>query len=109
MGSGAGINFRLRGENGFKRNSPGGGGGQGFSVAAGVKALSPGSAAALFFLSDQPRLQPSTAPHLVEAFLKAQAGPEPEKRIIFPTFGGKRGNPVIFGKFHFPALSALQG
>ncbi len=81
--------------------------GQGFSVAAGVKALEPECQGALFFLSDQPRLGNTIAPNLVNFFL--ESGFEKEKLIIFPVFEGKRGNPVLFGRFHFPALAELQG
>ena len=79
--------------------------GQGFSVAAGVQAIEPGSRAALFFLADQPRLAPTTGTALITAF---KADPD-ERAIIFPTFAGKRGNPVLFGCAHFAALARLEG
>lgn len=81
--------------------------GQGFSVAAGVAALSPDTQAALFFLSDQPRLNSSTAKAILKAF--EQSGPEGEAAIIFPTYRGKRGNPVLFGQLYFAELKALEG
>ncbi len=80
--------------------------GQGFSVAAGVKALPVDCTAALFFLSDQPRLQPHSAQALLKALIELAA---PEKAILFPIFGGKRGNPVLFGNFYFEKLAQLEG
>lgn len=80
--------------------------GQGFSVAAGVKALGPEVAAALFFLSDQPRLRLSSAQALFQAFTRL---PAPEEAIIFPTYQGRRGNPVLFGRSYFGVLAALEG
>ncbi len=79
--------------------------GQGFSVAAGVQALGPEVAAAVFFLADQPRLAPTTGAALVAAFKAAND----ENAIIFPMYGGKRGNPVLFGRAHFAALARLEG
>jgi molybdenum cofactor cytidylyltransferase len=81
--------------------------GQGFSVAVGVKALSPDSEAALFFLSDQPRLKPTSAQVLVQTF--AQIGPDRAATILFPTYNERRGNPVLFGRYYFEALSVLEG
>jgi molybdenum cofactor cytidylyltransferase len=77
--------------------------GQGYSVAAGVQALLHDVDAALFFLSDQPRLKAATAQALLRAFKPG------EKAIIFLTYQGKRGNPVLFSKDFFPALAALEG
>ncbi len=81
--------------------------GQGFSVAAGVKALTADCGAALFFLSDQPRLQAASAQMLVKAW--QERGAERESAIIFPTYQGQRGNPVLFGQRYFAALAALEG
>jgi len=44
----------------------------------------------LFALGDQPRLSPSTIDTLVQRFLTQRS------QIIYPTYEGKRGNPVIF-------------
>lgn len=82
--------------------------GQGFSVAASTQALTADTEAALFFLSDQPRLQPQTGATLAAAF-RQQSEATRERAIIFPTFEGKRGNPVLFGRAHFAALSQLEG
>lgn len=84
--------------------------GQGFSVAAGVREVqenSPETQAILFMLSDQPRLQAATLAALLRHFeTLGEAGAE---AIIFPTYGGKRGNPVIFGRAYFEELAALEG
>lgn len=82
--------------------------GQGFSVAAGTQALTPDIVAALFFLSDQPRLQPETGATLLAAFRQLDEATA-QRAIIFPTFNGKRGNPVLFGHAHFAALAQLEG
>jgi len=79
--------------------------GQGFSVAAGVQVLRSDVAAVIFFLADQPRLAPSTGAALVAAFRTVAD----ENTIIFPVYGGKRGNPVVFGRAHFAALARLEG
>ena len=81
--------------------------GQGFSVATAVKALPPACEAALFFLADQPRLKLASAQALVQAFEQSQTGRE--KLILFPTYQGRRGNPVLFGRHYFPLLAALEG
>jgi molybdenum cofactor cytidylyltransferase len=80
--------------------------GQGFSVAAGVKALDKNASAAIFMLSDQPRVKPATVQALIDAF---EQWSEDESAIIFPTYEGKRGNPALFGRPFFEALAQLEG
>ncbi len=84
--------------------------GQGFSVAAGIRAAqeaAPPVDGVLIMLTDQPRLKAQTLASLVEQFAKlGEAGKE---SIIFPVFEGKRGNPVIFGRAFFDELSKLEG
>lgn len=84
--------------------------GQGFSVAAGVKAVqasSPEVGGVLIMLTDQPRLKAGTLTSLVERFL--ELGEAGKGRILFPVFEGKRGNPVIFGQALFEELAGLEG
>ncbi|MBT9153010.1 MAG: hypothetical protein DDT35_01237 [Firmicutes bacterium] len=60
----------------------------------------------LFALGDQPRLAPATIDILVQTFC---AHPS---QIIYPTYEGKRGNPVIFPAEllgDFLSLGADQG
>ncbi|MBN9390472.1 MAG: nucleotidyltransferase family protein [Chloroflexi bacterium] len=84
--------------------------GQGFSVAAGVKAaneLVPPVEGALIMLTDQPRLRVETLKTLLEQF--AGLGEAGREKILFPVFEGKRGNPVIFGRNFFEELTRLEG
>ncbi|MGQ9667872.1 MAG: HAD-IIA family hydrolase, partial [Anaerolineae bacterium] len=73
------------------------------SVKAGLEALCPEAAAALFVLGDQPGLRTSHINALLEAFAGTPAD------IVYPTFGGQRGNPVLFARRTFPALQELAG
>ncbi len=84
--------------------------GQGFSVAAGVRAVrqsSPTASGILFMLADQPRLRPATLAALLEYF--EQLAERARQAIIFPVYGGQRGNPVIFGQGYFDELEKLEG
>lgn len=84
--------------------------GQGFSVAAGIRAaqeITPPVEGVLIMLTDQPRLKVQTLASLVERFL--ELGDAGQEKILFPVFEGKRGNPVIFGQAFFDELSRLEG
>jgi len=54
--------------------------------------------------ADMPFVRPATMAALARAV--AQDGPA---SIAAPMYGGRRGNPVAFGRGHLPALLALQG
>ncbi len=77
--------------------------GQGSSIATGVRALKPWTAAALVVLGDQPRLPPSVIPALLEA--RTRSG----KAIVTPVYAGTPGTPVLFSADVFPELAALTG
>ncbi|HEU4368744.1 MAG TPA: nucleotidyltransferase family protein [Methylomirabilota bacterium] len=77
--------------------------GQGSSIAAGVRALAPGTAAALIALGDQPRLPEGVIPALVRA--REQAG----KAIAAPVYRDTQGTPVLFGAEVFGELAVLHG
>jgi molybdenum cofactor cytidylyltransferase len=77
--------------------------GQGSSIAIGVTALKPWTAAALVVLGDQPRLPASVIPALIEA--RTRSG----KAIVTPVYEGTPGTPVLFGSDVFPELVALTG
>lgn len=77
--------------------------GQGTSVAAGVRALSPRVGAAVFLLADQPLTPPGLIASLVETHSR-DGNP-----IIGPLFDGQRGNPVLFDRITFQDLSQLHG
>lgn len=55
----------------------------------------------LFFACDQPLLKKQTILRLVHEFTL-------ETDIIAPMANGSKGNPVLFGRSHFPALRALS-
>jgi molybdenum cofactor cytidylyltransferase len=59
-------------------------------------------AAWLMALGDMPHVAPATLRLLTEAL--AAGAP-----IAAPVMGGRRGNPVGFGRVHLPALLALEG
>ncbi len=76
--------------------------GQASSVRTGVAAVPGWCNGAMLLLGDMPRICPGEINALIDAF----AG---EASIVVPQFGGQRGNPVIFGKAHFPVLEKLTG
>lgn len=61
-----------------------------------------GASGWLIALGDMPHVQSSTIAALVPALAAGAA-------IAAPTFHGRRGNPVGFGRRHLPLLLALQG
>lgn len=77
--------------------------GQSTSVQAGLQALHPESAAALFVLADQPRLSTEVINALIQCRRETLAP------IVVPTYGGQRGNPVLFDRALFPELMAVTG
>ena len=77
--------------------------GQASSLKAGLRGLTPESDAALFLLGDQPLVSPETIDGIVAAYQRTNAP------IIVPIYGGKRGNPVLFGRELFPLIEDLKG
>jgi molybdenum cofactor cytidylyltransferase len=77
--------------------------GQSTSVRAGLARASPASRGAMFIPGDQPGLTPSVIDDLIRAFVR-----EPET-IAVPTYGGRRGAPVLFPRELFGELDALRG
>jgi len=78
--------------------------GMGGSIGVGVAALPAAAKAAVILLGDMPDVKPSTVAALIAAF-DAAAG----KDICVPVAGGKRGNPVLFGRGHFARLQSISG
>ncbi len=76
--------------------------GQASSVKAGIAAVPGWCDGAMVLLGDMPRICPGEINALIDAF----AG---ETSIVVPQFDGQRGNPVIFGRAHFPELARLTG
>jgi molybdenum cofactor cytidylyltransferase len=77
--------------------------GQGTSIAAGARALHPGTRAALIALGDQPWLPRGVVPALLEVFGRRQSP------IVAPVYADVQGTPVLFGASIFPELGALTG
>lgn len=77
--------------------------GQGSSLRTGVAAISPGSAAVLVLLGDQPEV---TTP-VINAVIAAHG--ETGAPIVRPSYRGVPGHPVLFGRGHLPALLAMSG
>jgi molybdenum cofactor cytidylyltransferase len=73
------------------------------SVQAGLRALRPGTQAALMLLADQPGVRPGLLRALVDGY-RASGAP-----IVVPAFRGRRGNPVLFDRSLFPELMAVEG
>lgn len=64
--------------------------GQASSLRAGVEAIGPEAAAALFLLGDQPLVTTAVIDWLISAYART------EKSIVVPVYEGRRGNPVLF-------------
>lgn len=77
--------------------------GAGSSVRAGVQQLAENTAAVILMLVDMPLIQPA----LLKALIKRHH--TRLSSIIVPFHEGRRGNPVLFDRRTFSALSALQG
>ncbi|MDP9358297.1 MAG: nucleotidyltransferase family protein [Chloroflexota bacterium] len=77
--------------------------GQSTSLQAGLAAVSPTAAAALFLLGDQPQVLPSTIDALIETFRRHQSP------IVLPSYGGVSGNPVLISRSLFDELEGVSG
>ena len=74
------------------------------SLKCGLAALPAEMDAALVCLGDMPLVDAQTIDRLVAAFNVAE-----HRTICVPTFEGKRGNPVLWGRQHFVALEDIEG
>jgi molybdenum cofactor cytidylyltransferase len=77
--------------------------GQGSSIAVGMAALKPWTAAVLIALGDQPRLPDGVIPSLLQA--REKTG----RPIAAPVYRGTQGTPVLFAGEVFGELGALGG
>ncbi len=77
--------------------------GQGSSIAVGMAALKPWTAAVLIALGDQPRLPEQVIPSLLRA--RETTG----KAIAAPAYRGTQGTPVLFAGEVFGELATLSG
>lgn len=71
------------------------------SLRCGLAAVPDDWQAAIVMLGDMPLVTPAT--------LQALAAIATLKAVGIPTWQGRRGNPVLWGRFHFPALAQLSG
>ena len=71
------------------------------SLRAGIAALPTEWDAVLIMLGDMPVVTPAT--------LQALAAVASPDVVALPEWQGERGNPVLWGRAHFPALAALTG
>ncbi len=86
------------------RSNPAYSAGQHTSVREGVAAArEAGMDAVVFALGDMPFVAPETVRTLRTAFEEGLGS------IVAPTYGGTRGNPVMFGRRHFDALADVDG
>ena len=80
--------------------------GQAGSVAVGIRALPEALSGVLIALGDMPFI----SPELVAEMIRDHSGlGDHEARISFPVHEGRRGNPVLWGRGFFEALSHLRG
>ncbi len=77
--------------------------GQSAAVKLGVKSSHPDADGFIFFVGDQPYLNPSTINKLIDEFQKEK------DTIVVPLYNGKRGNPVIFPLTLKEELLRLEG
>ncbi len=74
------------------------------SLRHGLSALPADCDGALVALGDMPRLTAGHLEQLISAF-----SPVEGRAIIVPTWGGKRGNPVLWAARFFPEMKAVAG
>jgi molybdenum cofactor cytidylyltransferase len=74
------------------------------SLRSGLAALPPEADAALVCLGDMPKVSATLLDRLIRAF-----NPVEGRAICVPTWRGKRGNPVLWGRQFFPEMAALSG
>lgn len=74
------------------------------SLRAGISELPGDTDALLVCLGDMPDVKPSHIGRLMAAF-----DPEEGRTICVPTFGGKRGNPVLWGAQYLAEMRELKG
>ncbi|HET8524387.1 MAG TPA: nucleotidyltransferase family protein [Thermomicrobiales bacterium] len=77
--------------------------GQSTSLRHGLANIDPQAEAVLFLLGDQPGVTPAII-NAVLARFRETGGP-----IVAPTYGGTRGNPILFSRQFFPDLARITG
>ena len=79
------------------------------SIRAGLAAVGPHCDGAMFLLGDQPLVTGTVLNALIKSYTKHACANHIGQAIVIPTFQGKQGNPVIFGRHFFPELDRLTG
>jgi molybdenum cofactor cytidylyltransferase len=74
------------------------------SLRAGLQSLPPDVDGAIVLLADMPAIDAATVDKLIGTF-----NPEQGALLVVPTYGGKRGNPVLWSSRYFPSLMTVQG
>jgi molybdenum cofactor cytidylyltransferase len=74
------------------------------SLRSGLAAVPAAADAALVCLGDMPKIGPGLLDRLIQAF-----NPVEGRAICVPTWQGKRGNPVLWGRQLFAEMAALTG
>jgi molybdenum cofactor cytidylyltransferase len=85
-------------------NNPNYSEGLGTSLKAGIAAVPADADAAIVCLGDMPQVDSQLIDKLVAAF-----DPECGALVVVPTFGGRRGNPVVWSRRFFPDLMSIAG
>ena len=98
------IRTVLAGRNVILAHNPNFAGGLSTSLRAGLDALPSDVDGAIVALGDMPGVTPAHLDRLIAAF-----DPEGGAAICVPTFNGKRGNPVLWGKTYFPEMRDVAG
>ncbi len=74
------------------------------SLRAGIASLPADVDGVVVLLADMPGVTAAMIDRLISAF-----DPDAGALLVLPTFGGKRGNPVLWAARFFPDLMAVQG
>ncbi len=73
------------------------------SIKAGLKRLKPSVSGVLVVLGDQPLVRPQTIDRLAETFRASDC------QAVAPSYGGRRGNPVLLDLSLRPQMESLEG
>jgi molybdenum cofactor cytidylyltransferase len=74
------------------------------SLRVGIGSVAMETDGALVCLADMPLVAPGEINKLISAFNRVE-----RRTIIVPVHGGKRGNPILWGREHFTEISRLDG
>lgn len=73
------------------------------SIRRGLSQVHPQARAVLIALGDQPYIPGEVIDLLLRRYAQG------DREIVVPTYHGRRGHPVIFGRIYWPELRALKG